>query len=51
MLLMNGYLRKAQHDENNLNIEVTVEVISDFYQSRYLSKIAKRLPGVAIWIF
>ena len=30
MLLMNGYLRKAQHDENNLNIEVTVEVISDF---------------------
>ena len=27
MLLMNGYLRKAQHDENNLNIEVTVEVI------------------------
>ena len=27
---MNGYLRKAQHDENNLNIEVTVEVISDF---------------------
>ena len=30
MLLMNGYLRKAQHDENNLNIEATVEVISDF---------------------
>ena len=30
MLLMNRYLRKAQHDENNLNIEVTVEVISDF---------------------
>ncbi|WP_143383136.1 hypothetical protein [Flavonifractor sp. An112] len=58
MLLMNGYLRKAQHDENNLNIEVTVEVISDFkvkkasvfngFKRQTTKSTASRLPVVLL---
>ena len=58
MLLMNGYLRKAQHDENNLNIEVTVEVISDFkvkkasvfngFKRQTTKSTASRLPAARL---